>query len=402
MGMNVLLVGSERKLFDAESEARRRITKQGAIVDELHIIVFTRRGTGLLKQQIAPNVWVYATNSRHPLLYVYDAYRMGKNIERVDLVSAQDPFECGLAGYLIARELKLPLQLQVHTDPFAPEFVESGMLNRIRLHLANWLVARTQCLRIVSDHVRQSFEQRGLLEGAVLTVLPVRVDFSNLDPTKPPVTNLNEKYPYFKFTVLMVSRLTSEKRIEDAISAFNLLASHYPSVGLIIVGEGKEKKRLVSLVKELHLENRVVFEGWKENVACYYQSADVYFLTSEFEGFGRTLVEAAMLHCPIVTTNVGVVGSVLIDKVHCLACPVGDIECLANKLRSLIESFPLRVQLKEAAATAVKDKFQTTDEEYLAAMKESFETCYLRSRGITDDVTSSIEETTEPASPPPQ
>ncbi len=399
--MNVLLVGSERKLFDATSEARRRITKQGSIVDELHIIVFTRRGTGLLKQQIAPNVWVYATNSHHPLLYVYDAYRMGKKIERMDLVSAQDPFECGLAGYLLARELKLPLQLQVHTDPFAPEFVESGMANRIRLYLAKWLIAKTQCLRLVSERVQQSFAERGLLEGAISSVLPVRVDLSDLDPSRPPVVNLKEKYPYFKFIILMVSRLAPEKRLQDALRAFNYLAPRYPMVGLVIVGEGKERKKLDALVKELGLQNRVVFEGWQDEIASYYQTADVYLLTSEFEGFGRTLIEAATLHCPIVTTNVGIVGSVLADEVHCLVCPVGDIECIATKVHNLIESFPLRVQLKEAAAAAVAGKFQATDDEYLAAMKESFDTCYLNSMGISG-VLPSAQVSTPPASPPQQ
>ena len=113
------------------TEVRERMIKYGHLVEELHIIVFSKSSSDLLLQKISENTWVYPTNSFDRWFYVWSAVSIGKKLLTKNyqlktkdwLVTAQDPFETGLAGYRIAKRFKIGLQLQVHTDFLDPHFL---------------------------------------------------------------------------------------------------------------------------------------------------------------------------------------------------------------------------------------------------------------------------------------
>ncbi|MBI1755217.1 hypothetical protein HYR65_02955, partial [Candidatus Azambacteria bacterium] len=133
--MNVLMISTDRNIFKEGSEARARMARYGALADELYIIVLTRRRAGCAQTQIASNVRVYPTDSRSRWRYVFDAARIGKKLVAPTLVTAQDPFECGLAGWRVARHFKAPLQLQIHTDFLSPYCLRESFLNKIRVRI---------------------------------------------------------------------------------------------------------------------------------------------------------------------------------------------------------------------------------------------------------------------------
>ena len=78
--LKVLMIGSDRKLFEEGSAVVERIKGYGALVEELHIIVFALKSLGFTDKRIAPNVWIYPTNSFSRWLYIYDAASLGKKI----------------------------------------------------------------------------------------------------------------------------------------------------------------------------------------------------------------------------------------------------------------------------------------------------------------------------------
>ena len=128
----------------------------------------------------------------------------------------------------------------------------------------------------------------------------------------------------------MVSRLEPEKQINLAIKALADLMIKSGNIGLVIVGAGSEERNLVSLVSELKLSNYVKFEGWQENIATYYKTADLFLVTSRYEGYGLTIIEAKACGLPIVSTNVGVAreaGAIIVEE---------QPGVIANKISSLI------------------------------------------------------------------
>jgi len=81
--------------------------------------------------------------------------------------------------------------------------------------------------------------------------------------------------------------------------------------GLIVVGEGKEKDRLRQQVIKNGLRDNIIFEPWTDDLTSYYKSADLYLLTSNYEGYAMSAVEASLCGCPVVMTDVGCAGEVI-------------------------------------------------------------------------------------------
>lgn len=99
--------------------------------------------------------------------------------------------------------------------------------------------------------------------------------------------------------------LDEHKRFSDLIRAFNLLSQTIPKIKLLLLGEGLEKKRYQQLVKELDIQDKVIFVGYQYDTDLYYSIMDIFSLVSAYESFGLVLVEAMLHHLPIVATNVG-------------------------------------------------------------------------------------------------
>src|SRR5258708_4904863 len=129
--MNVLMISTDRTVFAEGSAVRKRFIEYGTLVTVLHIIVFTavtRRAEAL-----APNVFLHPTNSRSRFAYITDAMRIGKGLPRPDLVTAQDPFETGIAAWRIAKHQGAKLELQIHTDFLNRHFAFHSVPNLFRV-----------------------------------------------------------------------------------------------------------------------------------------------------------------------------------------------------------------------------------------------------------------------------
>jgi 1,2-diacylglycerol 3-alpha-glucosyltransferase len=107
------------------------------------------------------------------------------------------------------------------------------------------------------------------------------------------------------FVVLFVGRLSPEKNLPYLIRAFAGLVRQQPCSELRIVGEGREKPRLMRLASKLGLERQVKFLGFIENslLAPHYASADVFVLPSLSETQGMVALEAMWFAKPVIVTN---------------------------------------------------------------------------------------------------
>ncbi len=124
--MKLLLINTDRSVFTEESAARRRISLfRGGKIGAIDTITFSTKKHALESQQLADGVHAYPTDSFLRLMYGFDAWRVAKKLSRPDVVSAQDPFETGLAALLIARYWKAPLVVEMHTDFLFTVFCET-------------------------------------------------------------------------------------------------------------------------------------------------------------------------------------------------------------------------------------------------------------------------------------
>lgn len=101
--------------------------------------------------------------------------------------------------------------------------------------------------------------------------------------------------------VLAVGRLEIQKGFDTLLEVFARMADKHPEWSLAILGEGKQRQALEEQRDNLGLDRRVHLPGRVGNMADWYSRADVYVMSSRFEGFPNTLIEAMAHGLPVVS-----------------------------------------------------------------------------------------------------
>ncbi len=342
--MKVLTIGRDKdgKIFEVDSAVQQRTIEYGKKVQELHVTVFTLQKRGFQTVEIYPHVFIHPTNSKTRWLFVLDAIKIAKRIVVMrglkgndTVITCQDPFECGFVGFQVARVFHIPLQIQIHTDFLSSHF-RTSFFNWFRVRVACFLIPRAQGIRVVSEVIKATLRDKFPRLSPPIDTLPIFVDIQKIEETVPQ-KNLRTEFPQFDYIVCMASRLTREKRIDTALQAFQKVVGVFPNAGLVICGSGPELMFLKKTSQTLGLTKNVVFVGWQIDLISYYKNADIFLLTSEYEGYGMTLIEAGASGCPIVTTRVGIAKTnMFVDGVNSFVCEVGDIEKIAQGIIELL------------------------------------------------------------------
>ncbi|OYV26706.1 MAG: hypothetical protein B7W98_02985, partial [Parcubacteria group bacterium 20-58-5] len=356
----VLFVSNDPGIFDEHSAVRARMRAYANAIGELHVLSpapITARASSEGALHLYP-VHAWKLWRTHALTKRAHALILAHGIE---VVSAQDPFEQGIAALRAVEGTQAKLHVQVHTDFLSPWFVQAGnwrsprvrmpLLNRMRRRYADQVLPNAAGIRAVSERVKESLVARYAGRIVPPTVIPVAVP-----ATLPPRVPLPARP--FTFSLIAVGRLEPEKRIEDILAALALVVPKYPMAGLFIAGEGREKRRLMRMTRALELDPHVIFLGNRPDALALMQSAQAFIQASAYEGYGRTLLEAALAKVPIITTDVGIVGEVFTGYEDVLAVPVADPTALSLAIVGLLEdeaarlTLPMRAEEKARAHLA--------------------------------------------------
>lgn len=152
--------------------------------------------------------------------------------------------------------------------------------------------------------------------------------------------------------LLAVGRLIPEKGFDRLISGFSRLAQRHSDWHLCIVGEGGCRQELEEQVARMGLVKRVTLPGLIGNIGEWYEAADVYVMTSLFEGFPNALLEALAYGVPAVTVDCDTgPRDILRDRVDGLLVPQNDEAALVDALEKLVTNEKLR---REYAARAIE------------------------------------------------
>ncbi len=301
--MRVLQIGSDRSkrgiLFPG-TPAFERQRAYAEKFDHLDVIGFSIRSDDAT-EHIQGKLSVHPTNSLSKLFYGIDTLRIVRTLSKPDVISAQDPFEVGLLGLFIARRLRLPLHVQVHTDFLSPHYARHSFLNRLRVAVAGFVLRRAARVRVVSDRVKDEIISRYGLKTHI-GILPIFVDIENFR-NAPRMPGLEARFEQFKTKLLVVSRLESEKNVALAITSFAKSAPE--DACLIVLGSGTERLKLKELAKKLGIADRVFLDG-EASARDFYPIVDLVLVTSHYEGYGLVIIEALAAGKPVLSTDVGI------------------------------------------------------------------------------------------------
>ncbi len=150
--------------------------------------------------------------------------------------------------------------------------------------------------------------------------------------------------------VVSVGRLRKHKGFKHLISAFAILKDKKVNVRLLIIGGGKEKNSLNEQIKKSGLEDTVSLAGSQLNPYPFILASDLYAQSSIYEGLANTLIEAATLGKPIVSTNHPFGADEIIDHEQTgLLVPVGDEKAMASAIEQILKDDEMRNKMSKNA-----------------------------------------------------
>lgn len=347
-GSSVLFISNDPSLFDPASPARLRMRAYAARVGSLHIV---SRGAGEDLQEGALHLHPVGDSK---LFLLGRLKKRAKQIiaeHAIAVVSAQDPFELGSVARKVCAGTHVKLHIQIHTDFLSPWFVKGvrwpmAIKNRIRCAVAGKNLRSAHGVRVVSKRIADAVTRKYPRLTAPITIIPIAVD-----PALPEPVTFEDVDCSFVF--FAVGRLEAEKRVEDLIAAMKFVNERFTHACLVIAGDGRERKRLERCARNCGVSETVHFLGARADARALMRSAHCFVQASAYEGYGLTLIEAALSRVPIVTTDVGIVDEVFSATEDAYVVPIGNPGALAYAMLSVMTNAQDRTAMVRSSESRV-------------------------------------------------
>ena len=155
---------------------------------------------------------------------------------------------------------------------------------------------------------------------------------------------------------IAVGRLVYQKNFSDMVKAWTIVAKECPDWKLDIFGDGPLRKSLAAEISTAGLDGKVRLMGRTSNVREEMLASSCLVMSSRYEGFPMTLLEAAVTGLPMVSYSCPKGPSEIIqDGVNGYLVPPGDISTLAERILSIIKDNGLRKEMGKNAAKTSTD-----------------------------------------------
>lgn len=146
-----------------------------------------------------------------------------------------------------------------------------------------------------------------------------------------------------KITFINVARFMRQKNHILLLEAFAQAKKELPSISLMLVGDGELREELEQKAKELGIEASVIFTGQVKNVSDYLAKADVFVLSSDYEGLPLSCLEAMASGLPVIATDVGGLRDIVTNNGVLVAA--GDKNALAEQMTEMALDHKRRFQM---------------------------------------------------------
>ena len=145
-----------------------------------------------------------------------------------------------------------------------------------------------------------------------------------------------------------VSNFRKVKRVEDVIHVFQKVREKMPCK-LLMIGDGPERPNAEELSRSLEVCNDIRFLGKQEQMDEILSISDLFILTSSYESFGLSALEAMSCGVPVISTNAGGLGEINVHGFTGYLSNVGDVEDMAKHAFSILENETVLNQFKNQA-----------------------------------------------------
>jgi len=224
----------------------------------------------------------------------------------------------------------------------------------------NHLIRQADALQVISPQL-QAWVQNWDDPPDKIFMIPNGVDLSKYSREQIAAGNSDIRAQYdikdFAPVIGSIGRLDPIKGYDVLIKAYAEILKTTPAARLMIVGEGKDQRRLNRLCKQLALPHPVIFTGYQQNPAELLGAMDVFVISSHSEGVPNSMLEAMAAGLPVVSTKVGAIGSVLQHDNNGLLVDPGNINVLSGNILDILNHKEKAKRLGQSAYETILNRF---------------------------------------------
>lgn len=225
------------------------------------------------------------------------------------------------------------------------------------------LMKRADALIAVSQYTKKELTEFYNISEEKIHVIYNGVDVEKFKPPSRSKADLRRELGLVpdRRMILFVGRLYSRKGLPTLLQTAREVVKDFTDAQFVISGGGfkQNEEKLRKLARQQRIEDNVSFVGYfpDEKLPDLYAAADVFVLPALYENFPFAILEAMSTGLPVVSTRVGGIPELVIDKQSGLLTEPGDYEQLADVITRLLQDSSFAEELGRKARQLVEEKF---------------------------------------------
>lgn len=295
---------------------------------DVHLVTLSSEGPSMSK--IPNDVQVHIL---HVTKTLFSFFKLRKKIIELnpDIV-----FSSLLRGHIPIVFISLSLTHKPYIilrSPNSPKLlIENNELSRIMKYLTEFAYTKADKIIAQTPEMRNEIIHYHHINPSKIEVLLNPLDTKDIEIK---VADSLNPYESEYINVIAAGRLLRQKGFDILIESFAKVVNRNSLFKLFIIGEdvSGERASFEQQVKDLHMENHIIFLGYQSNPYPYFQHADIYVLSSRWEGLPNTVLECLYLKTPVISTKcIPFLSELIYEGENGYLVDVEDIEGLAEAI----------------------------------------------------------------------
>lgn len=340
--------GAKTHVLSLLSELQKKI--------DVKIICFMKEDFYYEAKERGIDIEVYEQRKRYDLSVIKRLLAEIKD-KKYDLIHCHGA-RANFMASLLKVSYKIPSITTIHSD-YKLDFQDNRYKNLVYTNINTIALKFMDYYIGVSDSFKNMLIDRGFDPNRIFTVYN-GIEMDLMKESTEPLDFLNRYNITLKEDTILVgtlSRLHPVKGIDVLIKGAKKVIDQRTNVKFIIGGDGTEAHTLKELTRELEIEENVHFLGFVNEPSNLLNSIDINTITSYSESFPYAIMEGGAFKKPIVASNVGGIGDLVIEGETGLLFKAGDHEGLASQLVRLVDDADLRKKLGENLYDSVSKNY---------------------------------------------